>query len=247
MSEPVNTPPASTGGLLDDIEQALPYPVEEEVAREAGRDKQQYDHVAKDPDELIQDNPNEVPEETGRVGLQARRKAAGALMLMLDRAQAGVFTLFGAKGHSEDFRFNREDRKEMENYLLEGLPEDFQLPWYIPFLLLFITQLGVNYARLQEIKEERKAAQEKAKEEQRQKEREEQAQAELEELRQRREGRRDRRSHQPPPPVPPEQVAQQHGEDLCPECGTNPLPKGRVYCSTSCRSKANGRKSKARK
>lgn len=236
--------PTAEANLLDGLDEAMPLGVDHEIDELSGRPKQQYDHVARDPDELVETEAPAGPAEGEgtRMGAMARKKAAQALMLIFDRAQAGIFTLFGAKGHAEDFRFNATDRNEMAGYLEQGLPEDFQMPWYVPFGLLLVTQLAANYMKLQEIREEKERQAEAERAKMRvAKEAEEQA-AKDEALLRRREERTDRREQR----AEERQEARRTNEaDLCPECNTNELKPGRMYCSTSCRSKANGRKRKA--
>jgi hypothetical protein len=145
----MNNNPTPEVGLLDDVQPAPGFDMDAAVNAAAQSEKQQYEHSFTDP-EVPVDEP--LPEEPGNMGAKARRATAKMLMLMADRAQAGIFTLFGAKGHSEDFRFNKEDRVEMAGYLEEGLPEDFKLPWWVPFFIMFFTQIGVNVGKLQEIR-----------------------------------------------------------------------------------------------
>lgn len=164
-------------GLLDDVQEAAPFDIDAMIDDAASTPKQQYENAYVDPD-IPEPGEEQGAEGEGNVSAAARRATAKAIMLMLDRGQAGVFTLFGAKGHSEDFRFNAEDRREMSVYLEEGLPANFRLPWYVPFSILFFTQIGVNVAKLQEVRAAKKQEEEviaRAKREQQRQEEEERA------------------------------------------------------------------------
>jgi flagellar biosynthesis GTPase FlhF len=198
-------------GLLDGVEAAPAFDMDALIDRVGATPKQQYEGVHVDPEAGLDQGP--APETSAGVamGIQAKSATAKALMLMLDRAQAGVLTLFGAKGRADDFRFNVRDREEMAGYLEQGIPDNFKLPWYIPFLVLFIVAMAANVAKLQDIKAEARKLEEAEKAKQRQAAKEEQRAIEEEEgareaLRNKRQERQERqrpeRTAEPAPSVP---------------------------------------------
>ena len=105
-------------GLLDDVQPAAGFDMDAMIEETAGTPKQQYDAAFTDPDIP----PVEGQQPTGAAQAKAKRAAANMLMLMIDRAQAGVFTLFGAKGHGDDFRFNKADRSPDVDRLVASNP-----------------------------------------------------------------------------------------------------------------------------
>ncbi len=236
-------------GLLDDAEQAAPFDMDGMIDEASGTQKQQYDRVFVDPEtELGVDDPMQP---TAAMGARARRATAEALMMMADRAQAGIFTLFGAKGHADDFRFSKADRAEMVTHLADGIPDNWQLPWWVPFSVLFSVALGGNFTKLQEIKAEKKRV---AEEERNRKAREEreasQQDQQLQDLRQQRDERRQantrRTAPAPPQPAAPSSPADfDPNAPVCEECQVVNTVNGNRFCSAKCRGQANGRKATA--
>lgn len=241
-------PPPAAPGLLDDAEQAATFDMDGMIDEASGTPKQQYDHVHVDPE--IELGIGDEPPPTAAMGARARRATAEALMMMADRAQAGIFTLFGAKGHAEDFRFSKADRVEMVTHLAEGIPDNWQLPWWVPFSVLFSVALGGNVTKLQEIKAEKRRV---AEEERNRKAREDRAAREQEEqlaqLREQRDARRQATAQRQPPPPQPATPAPPAELDptgpVCEECKAVNTVNGNRFCRAKCRAKANGRKAAA--
>jgi hypothetical protein len=254
-----STAPPPEVGLLDGVEPAQ-FDMDSLIDEASGKPKQQYDAAFVDPEEGLAD---EMPPPGGRaMGEKARRATAGAIMLIADRAQAGLFAFFGARGRSDDFRFSKADRAEMVGYLTEGIPDDWELPWWVPFGMVFGMATGANFTKLQEIKAEKKRKEEDernklAKEQREERERQEREaeQARYREAGARRQERRRTGTGEPPPADDAEQREQdeldvEHEEQLkrdglCLECETEPTKDGKLYCSTACRNRANGRKASA--
>lgn len=237
--------PPPDGGLLEGVPQAT-FDMDSMIDETAAAPKQQYARAHVDPEAAIaaEDAQHEPPvdaaaQPTAAMSYRARLATSKFIMLQVDRLQASVFTLFGAKGHADDFRWNKEDRLEMAEYLEEGLPPDFSLPWYAKLGVAVATSTGANISKLQAIKEEKRlqAAQEEA---QRNKEAREAAQADEDAaLKAKFNARREARNT----PAPEMDFRNEEEPDGCEECG-EPTQGTNRFCGAKCRARANGRRSK---
>lgn len=230
-----NTPPANNPelgpSLLDGAEPAA-FNMDAMVEAAAAQPKQQYDHVHVDPEadaDVIDPEAGPVPTEA--MTRKMRLATANFIMLQVDRAQAGIFTLFGAPGHSDDFRWNKDDRKEMAEYLEEGLPADFTLPWWVKLTIAAGTATGANVATLKAIKAEKRKAEEEAKAAKAREAQEADADRQTDLAREAYRARREERA---------ERTAAATG-GACEECG-EPTQGANRFCSAKCRARNNGRK-----
>lgn len=220
----------------------------------AATPKQQYDGAFVDPEDAFPEDPpapepGAEPEAEGEAGVSraTRLKTAKFLILQCDKLQATIFTMFGAKGHADEFRWTAEDRREMADALADGIPENWNIDWWMKLALLMTIATGANVVRLQEIKEQKRLAE--AAEAARKAEEEAQAmEPPVEALQAKREQRREARAAAQAPPDGPitTDMAAPPAVTACEECG-GPAPAGKRFCGSACAGRYGVRKREANK